>query len=179
MRMERKPIFLACFLCVIGIICSGLIASVHQVTEPIIQKREQVEHEATILSFFNEMDHFLESSVDSEKYPAIQTVYEVFDPQNNSLGRIYELVTKGYGGDVSLLVAYDLKSQQLTHLSYIGTFSETPGFGSRVKENEFLNQVVNQPVEAMKIDTLSGATITSSAVKKAIEQANQHVLSES
>ena len=52
----------------------------------------------------------------------------------------------------------------------------TPGFGSRVKEDEFLSQILNKPVDGMSIDTLSGATITSSAVKKAIDEANAHFL---
>lgn len=177
--MERKPILLACFLSVIGMICAGLIASVHDVTDPIISQREQNEKEQTILSFFNQMDHFTEERVESTKYPNIKVIYEVFDEHGQSLGRIYELSTKGYGGEIQLFVGYDLEALQLTHLSYIGTFSETPGFGSRVKEGVFLNQILNQPINQMEIETLSGATITSSAVKKAIEQANEHILKES
>lgn len=173
--MGRKPIYLACFLAVIGIICAGLIASVNAVTDPIISTREQAEKEATILEFFPTMARFVESDV-SEEFKTIQVIYNIYDQDNACIGRIYELVTKGYGGDVSLFVAYDLNTKTLINLRYIGTFSETPGFGSRVKEDEFLSQVLDQSVDGMKIDTLSGATITSSAVKKAIEEANVHVL---
>lgn len=175
--MDKKPIYLACFLAVIGVICAGLIASVNTVTAPIIEAREQAEKEATILEFFPNMTRFQESDVSTE-FKTIQTIYDIYDHENRCTGRIYELVTKGYGGEVSLFVAYDLSTKELINLRYIGTFSETPGFGSRVKEDEFLSQVLNKSVDEMKIDTLSGATITSSAVKKAIEEANEHVLNE-
>ncbi|MFQ7058960.1 MAG: FMN-binding protein, partial [Turicibacter sanguinis] len=97
-------------------------------------------------------------------------IYNIYDQDNDCMGRIYELATKGYGGDIQMFVAYDLKTKELINLRYIGTFSETPGFGSRVKEDEFLSQILNKPVDGMSIDTLSGATITSSAVKKAIDE---------
>lgn len=175
--MVKKPIYLACFLAVIGIICAGLIASVNTVTDPIISERERAEKEATILEFFPSMTRFEESDVSkSGEFKAIQVIYNIYDQDNACIGRIYELVTKGYGGDIQMFVAYDLNTKTLVNLRYIGTFSETPGFGSRVKDEEFLSQVLNQPVDGLRIDTLSGATITSSAVKKAIDEANDHVL---
>ncbi len=87
--MERKPILLACFLSVIGMICAGLIASVHDVTDPIISQREQNEKEQTILSFFNQMDHFTEERVESTKYPNIKVIYEVFDEWCFIWSRVY------------------------------------------------------------------------------------------
>ena len=175
--MVKKPIYLACFLAVIGIICAGLIASVNTMTAPIISEREKAEKEATILDFFPSMTRFEESDTsESEEFKAIQVIYNIYDQDNDCMGRIYELATKGYGGDIQMFVAYDLKTKVLINLRYIGTFSETPGFGSRVKEDEFLSQILNKPVDGMSIDTLSGATITSSAVKKAIDEANAHFL---
>lgn len=173
--MDKKTIQLATFLSIIAIICAGLISSVHNLTNPIIEATKQAEKEATILEFFPTMTSFKESDV-SDQFDSIQVIYEIYDCSNALIGRIYELVAKGYGGKLNLFIAYDLNTKELINLRYIGSFNETPGFGSRVKEDEFLSQVMNKKVNEMQIDTLSGATITSSAVKKAIEESNAHVL---
>lgn len=175
--MLKKTVYLACFLAIVGIICSGLVASVYALTQPIIEGREQDEKETTIRNVFPTMTWFEESQVAS-KYETIQVIYNVYNQEHTCIGVVYELVTKGYGGDIQLLVAYDGKTKELINLRYMGTFSETPGFGSQVKEEKFLSQILNQSVEQMEIETLSGATITSLAVKKAIEEANHHFMSQ-
>ncbi|WP_432736751.1 RnfABCDGE type electron transport complex subunit G [Maridesulfovibrio sp. FT414] len=93
-------------------------------------------------------------------------------------GVAFETSSKGYGGDVGVMVGFDINK---SHLSGIGitTMKETPGVGSRVAKHGFTNQFRNHPYSvglASKggtIDGIAGATISSTAsveaVKKAVE----------
>lgn len=176
--MDRKTLNLACFLSLIGVICAGLIATVHEITTPIIEERERFEMERSLESFFPSLARFEEQVIEQEGYPHLMAIYQIYDEGDVNIGDVYELTTKGYGGIITLLIGYDTNTQTLVKLSYIGSFSETPGFGTRVKENEFLSQVIEHSAVDMEIDTLSGATITSSAVKGAIEEANTYFLNQ-
>ncbi|MGL4335451.1 MAG: FMN-binding protein [Turicibacter sp.] len=176
--MDKKSIYLAFFLAIIGMVSAGLIASVNSATQPIIQKRIQLEKEETIREFFPTNTSFDETKVADANYKAVKVSYKVMGAENELLGYIYEVSTNGYGGAITALISYDINTDQLTNLKYIGAFSETPGFGTRVKEPEFMTQLINKQVEGTEIDTLSGATITSSAVKTAIETANAYYLSQ-
>jgi electron transport complex protein RnfG len=83
----------------------------------------------------------------------------------------------GYGGDVILMVAVDLVSNQMTGMEII-QHSETPGVGSRVEKAGFRNQwvglSVSEPVtlrsQGGQIDAISGATYSSKAVVNGTNQ---------
>jgi len=77
----------------------------------------------------------------------------------------------GYGGDIILMVAVDLLTDQMTGMEII-QHSETPGVGSRVENAGFRKQwsglSASEPVKLRsqggKIDGISGATYSSKAV---------------
>ncbi|HAX74169.1 MAG TPA: electron transporter RnfG [Firmicutes bacterium] len=172
--MDKKSLYLAFFLGVIGLISAGLISSVNSVTEPIIQERIRVEKQETISEFFPTQSSFEETEISDREYKLVKVQYKVFDSNQEILGYVYEVSVNGYGGTITALISYDEQHDVLSNLKYIGSFSETPGFGTRVKEPEFLDQVINHQVDELNIDTLAGATISSSAVKQAINQATDY-----
>jgi len=83
----------------------------------------------------------------------------------------------GYAGDIILMVAVDLASDQMTGMEII-QHSETPGVGSRVEKVSFRNQwaglSVSEPVKLRsqggQIDAISGATYSSKAVVNGTNQ---------
>lgn len=84
----------------------------------------------------------------------------------------YECFGKGYGGDVGLMVAVNLKDDKVVGVA-VTTHQETPGLGSKAKTDpDFAAQFKGVPMkDAVKvtndggaINALSGATITSRAV---------------
>ena len=94
----------------------------------------------------------------------------------------FETIGKGgYGGDIGLMVAFNLDSDQLVG-ARVTTHSETPGLGSRAKDDlTFVSQFDDKPVDsnlALKsdngsIDAISGATVTCRAVTRAAIQAQE------
>jgi len=86
---------------------------------------------------------------------------------------IYGASSKGFAGPVWVDVAFDAEGK-ITYLS-VGNekFAETDGFGSRAKEESFMIQFIGKaaPLNNSDVDLLTGATITSEAVVKAINKA--------
>lgn len=87
----------------------------------------------------------------------------------------------GYGGDVGLMVGINLDTDEILTVR-VTTHSETPGLGSRVKDDtEFVSQFDGKPMasnlglksENGAIDAISGATVTSQAVTMAAIQAQE------
>jgi len=88
----------------------------------------------------------------------------------------------GYGGDVKVMVGFNLENS--TILGVAATeHSETPGIGSRALEVSYLSQYFGKPIsenfalqnQGGNIEVLTGATFTSTAVSKAVQNAAQIV----
>ena len=89
---------------------------------------------------------------------------------NETLGSIYLSYGEGYGGKFGVLVAVkDGKIKDIYIQSPDEGFPETQEFGCKVREHTYLKKFIGiSPDEAGKIDDVTGATITSEAVKKAV-----------
>ena len=88
-----------------------------------------------------------------------------------------EAAGKGYGGDVNVIVGFDVAADNLVGIS-VTTHKETPGLGSRIQEPAFTKQFkAKDPAKAMlkkdggDIDAISGATFSSIGAADAVKQA--------
>ena len=86
-----------------------------------------------------------------------------------------EVFSKGYKGEVGILVGIDVAAGQLVGMR-VTKHHETPGLGARAEEAEFYNQfdglALDKTVEVGgPIDAISGATITSTAVCSGVTMA--------
>lgn len=131
-----------------------------QIEEANINARKAVLKEA---SEFNEID------VDSAKFPKVTEAYEGTN-NGKPAGYVVKVTEQGYGGDLEVLIGIGADScikavQILSH-------SETPGLGAKAADPGFLDQYsgisADGPVEADDVDAVTGATITSDAVRSAV-----------
>ena len=79
----------------------------------------------------------------------------------------------GYGGEVQTLIAIDSKGA-IAKVDVISCDDETPGLGQKIKSDEFTNQFkgISKSVDfGDSVDAISGATISSTAVKNAVNTA--------
>lgn len=88
-----------------------------------------------------------------------------------------EGVGQGFGGDVGVMVGVDLESRALTGVG-VTTMSETPGVGTRVREESFTAQFAGLEGDTFlvkkdggTIDAITGATVSSRAVAGAVTAA--------
>ena len=89
----------------------------------------------------------------------------------------YETMGGGFGGDLKVMVGYDLQTNKLTGVQIID-HKETPGVGSKVTENQFTKQFkgldskINFAIQkdGGDIDGITGATYSSRGVSEAIKK---------
>lgn len=95
------------------------------------------------------------------------------------VGVAFETAGKGYGGNIGVMVGFELEQQALSGIG-ITTMKETPGLGTRVAEHGFTAQFKGHALTGIDlkanggdIDGVAGATIsstgTSFAVRRAVE----------
>ncbi len=89
----------------------------------------------------------------------------------------YETVGQGFGGDLKVMVGYDIEQNNLTGVQII-SHKETPGIGSRVTENQFTKRFKGLHIDIEitpnqcpdEIDAISGATYSSKGVCEALRK---------
>lgn len=98
----------------------------------------------------------------------------VYDGKANTV--VFEATGKGYGGDIGIVVAVNLETDQIVGVA-VTTHRETPGVGSRTATDpSFTAQFKGKPIkdpfkvraEGGKIDAVSGATVSSRGVTGAV-----------
>ena len=174
---------LALFL--ITLIAGALLGLVNQVTEKPIAASELKAKEEAYRVVFPESESFTENAEINEKLEKatfegaeITEILEAADSQNNVLGYVLSLKAKeGYGGDISFTIGVSVDGA-MTGLSVL-SHSETAGLGANCTTEEFQSQFVGVKGPEIaysktgksaenEIDALSGATITTKALTKAV-----------
>ncbi|MFH1980204.1 MAG: FMN-binding protein, partial [Pseudomonadota bacterium] len=94
---------------------------------------------------------------------------------------VFESFGKGFGGDIGLMMGVNIEDDAIIGIG-VTTHSETPGLGSRAKDDpkftvQFKGLSMTAPIKVTndggKVNALSGATITSRAVCAAATEAGQ------
>ncbi len=94
----------------------------------------------------------------------------VFDGKPSAVA--FEAYGKGIGGPIGIMAGVDLNTDKLLGIG-ITTHKETPGLGSRAKDDpkfraQFKGLPINEPIKVKQdggqVDAISGATITSRGV---------------
>lgn len=93
------------------------------------------------------------------------------DANGNVIGYIVQCTSKGFGGPLNLIVGFNTEGT-ITGVRYANTPQETPGLGMKTTEMSFLDTWMNHNAENVEeVDTISGATVSSTAFKEAMKLA--------
>jgi len=151
---------------VLSLICfvsAGLLAAVNNATEEVILERRLKEENAALGELFPTAYDF--HAVESEDKKA----HIALDRSNQPLGYAFKTETKGYSSTIEALVAVDLDSNIMK--VKILSQNETPGVGTKITEPEFLDKFKGTRLnQAIQVDTITGATISSSSLIDSIEK---------
>ena len=155
----KKILHLTLFLAIISGIAGGALALVNSITKPIIDANALKEVQATLEEFFPN-GTFNEVSVGEAEF--ITNIYEAKDQ-----GVVYKVSSQGFKDKIIFLVAID---ENDNFVGYKVTQNlDTQGIGDRIEKAEFTDQFMDQSVDS-QVDTLSGATYSSKAVVKGLEE---------
>ena len=155
----------------IACIISGLIiAATYAVTNPIAEKQRIMLKELAMQSLIKDAEAFEPVEGKTDFYAAIKG--------GNVIGYIVPSESKGYGGAIKMLVAITTDGKIIDY--NVLSMNETPGLGDKGAKEPFKTQFVGKTAESLEvtkdpknednIQALTGATITSKAVTKAVRE---------
>lgn len=186
------PIRLIVTLGLAGFFSGLVIVSVFLATQPLI-KRNQVEAlEAAIYTvlpgaetrkIFVEQDGKL---VEVQSTDGVEAVFAGYGPGGKLIGYGIPSAGSGFQDTISLIYGYDPYKKQIIGMQVLES-KETPGLGDKIiKDQDFLDDFKTLKVEpeillvasgtranANEVDSISGATISSKAVVKILNQGNE------
>ena len=163
-----SPARIVICLTVICLFVAGLLGVVDHFTRPQIAANEDAEKQAAIKSIFGD-------GIEAKKVSAEDAENELYIILKDGMafGYCAEVKPSGFGGEIKMMVGVD-------HLGEVRgvnivTMSETPGLGARANEEAwFLEQFKGKSGSlevGSGVDAISGATITSKAVTKGVNDA--------
>ena len=183
--LERGPVP-ALILILICTICVALLALTASVTAEAREVQAQKLADANKLAIFPQADSFPEEALESagqgipggqstdltQLHPSVSMVavaYQGGQPE----GVIISVTNKGYGGQVPVMVGFDLtgKIQGVV----VDASTETAGLGQKVADPPFSGQFKGRLAEDSleDIDAVTSATISSKSVIKSVAEACQ------
>lgn len=180
-KIVKNALVLMAFSLVLGFI----LGAVYKITEgPIAEATLRKEMEAYKV-VFEKADTFKELTVDEAAaakvmldggFPdEINKAFEAVDASGNSLGYVVQLTTKdGYSGGIVMVVGITLDG---TINGYsVTSHSETSGLGTKAFDAAYADQFKGiAAADVSGIATISGATMTSTAVINGIHAAVAYV----
>lgn len=193
-KKKENAVYNTIILVVISVIAVALLAIVNQITINPIKEAEANQKAQAYLSVYPDCDKFAEiENLDTliadgeallkDRDMADCTINDAMACKNAS-GNIEGYVisatsSSGYGGDIT--VAIGIKDGKLTGFEALSN-NETAGLGSKCTEPEFAGQFKNKAANVLsfsktgassdtEIDAISGATITTKAVTRAVNAA--------
>jgi electron transport complex protein RnfG len=184
MKEFLKPAIVLLAVCFVTV---GIVSAVNDITKDRIAALEEEAKQEYMEKVLPAADSF-ETTVLNEKDAKFQaTVLEVnkgFKGQEVA-GCVYLVKTSGYGGDIVVVVGID-KSGAVSGV-VVGDNNETPGVGREAAKPDFVNRFIGAREANLKvtkkggnaaneIDALSGATVTSNALTRAVNAALNHYI---
>lgn len=182
MKNSRETFTLMAKLGIICIIVSGLLAYVNSITAPVISANDQKTFEASMSEVLPNGGSFTEEKLSFTPDESGVELSSIYKAENG--GYVATAVChEGYGGDITVMVG--IKDDMTVNKIKIMSLSETAGLGAKSDTPEFMNQYngLKNGISVVKnnggsaadntISAISGATITSKAVTKAVNCAFQ------
>lgn len=162
-------------LLLICIVITALLAVTNKYTKkPIAQKAQKTEQET------------MQKIVPAKTYEPKTVEYKnksytvnIAKDGSEIKGYVFSLKSKGYGGDISVMTGIGTDGNVIA-VSIVDASNETPGLGQNVTKDSFYSQyrgksgnieVVKSNATDDQITAVTGATISSKAVTKAVNTA--------
>lgn len=173
----KEIVIPALSLFVICIVVTALLGLTNAVTAPKIEELAVETQEAAKKEVLADAASFGEAE-QTQMRGTTYTYYKGLAADGSVMGYVVETVSKGYGGDISLMVGVgaDGTVQGVSILS----INETAGLGMNAENPEFLEQFLGKSgtigvqkngSSDTEIQALTGATITSEAMADGVNQA--------
>ena len=162
----NKTIKLLLFLGIISGLSGIAIASLNEVLEPIIEENDH----KVLLENINEI--FPDSDFETLDYKnsTVKSVYKV-----DGKGYVVETTATGYNNNTAIDILIGFNQEGTIIAVKTLTQQETNGYGSKCfEESNIEKNYINKKIDE-DVDGVSGATLTSNAMKKMINEARSAI----
>lgn len=170
--MNKKDIIkgIVVLLC-ITVLSGYLLAQAYKIAQPKIEEQKRLEEERLNSEIFPEGARFEHETVKDVNF------ITVYDENGQPAGKIFDIKALGYGGTISVKAGFD-NTMKIRSVK-ISDHTETPGLGSKIDDNSFLDQFRGKEAGSLylkkdhtagEIDAVTGATISSRAVTDGIRK---------
>lgn len=191
--LKNNYIKYAATLAIICLAASGLLSVIFNITQPAILKQQAQEEAKGLKEVYPAAAEFEPVKQDDNVL-----YYKALDKNKDVLGYVFKASKKGYSSVIVTMVGMDAKGI-ITRIKVLSQ-NETPGLGSKINEviaKETFLDVLLKKVKAQEpprpwfeerfngknvsnltetVDTITGATISSSAVIDSVEQKAKEIL---
>ena len=180
MQKNENPVVLSAVLLIISLVVALLLAFTNSVTKDKIQENTIKEQNAAKQEVLPEAASFEEIAF-SDETGLVKAVFEGRDAAGSPVGWCANVTPSGYGGEIDMMVGV-LNDGTVSGMKVV-SHSETAGLGAKAAESGFSSQFsgknTGEPLTVIKNGTpkdneivaISGATITSTAVKNGVNAA--------
>lgn len=169
--MNNKFIKYPLILFIVAGLCASAITATYVYTNPILEKRQEENTKKNLEQLYDNTKSFKILFEESQlEDSTLLAVYEVLLNDNTSR-IVYQTSSKGKNGDIVSLISFNKnKIDKIKNIAH----NETPGIGAKIDEESYLDSITKQDINKMNVDTISGATFSSTALKKSVEAAIVH-----
>ena len=169
-------------LFLITLIAGGLLAGAYAVTSGPIAKAEAEAEQKALSEVCPDADRFEDAGIRLTDFERLTygTLRKALDKDGVLIGYAVTVTTSaGYGGDIQIMVGAD-PSGKVTGIRILSASNESPGLGANCLSAEFQSQFTGKTpgltysktgADENEIDAISGATITTTAVTQAVNDA--------
>lgn len=186
----RDVLKLGVFLLIVAGVAGLGLGYVNSLTAPVILAQEEENKISGFKEVYSQAEEIKDESAEylSDGGEGIVKEVNVAYQNGNQAGVIYMVEPKGYGGEIQMLVAFDIASKEITAIKVLSN-KETPGLGAKCSEEYFserfqnknaegaLELVKQEPVGDNQVMAITAATITSKAVVEGVNTAREHFVS--
>lgn len=158
----KKIISLTLFLALASALAGAVLAGVNGLTAPIIEEQKIAAVKASLQEIFPTASEFKEIKY-TDATSFVKNVYAA-----TGQGYAVKVTIQGYKDLITFIVGFDLADKIVGFK--VTSINDTPGLGMKVGEAEFANSIVGKTITT-KLDTIAGATISSSAALRGIDAA--------
>ncbi len=165
-------------LFIVAATCALAVAGLFTIVDPIIALRteEKVEENLNLITDGQEFTYkAISADYGIDGTSDLDELYEI-TYSDGTINYVYQLSPQGRNADIIYLIAYDVDGK-IVKIQYV-QMRETKGRGDRITKEPFLESVYSQNASQIVVETISGATYSSTAMKNSIEASAEHLVNE-
>jgi len=160
----KRVVYLACFLAIVSALAGGLLSFVNEITFDRINSGRLGAEIDNLVKIFP--DAKFEEISFTDETGLIEKVFEA-----DGQGYVYKINVRGYNDTITFMIGINNDAKIVGYEVLV--FSDTPGIGDVVIKDDFKNSIIGKASND-GIATVSGATISSSAIINGIDAAKAH-----